>query len=697
MSKDEAGRFGRATPRGAQQANSPGASPDEKLRQALAHHRRGDLARAETLYRDLLAADSDRVDALHLLGVLSVQTKRLARGIELLDKAAALKPDFAEAHFHGACALQDIGRLDEALARFDKTIALRPQFAEAFNHRGAVLRGLRRLDEALQSFDAAIAIKPDFVDALNNKGVVLTALRRYEEALACLDAAIAIAPNFAGTHGNRGVALAKLQRIGEASASFDKALAIDPNQPGALNNRGLALKALRRTGEALADFDRAIALAPNFAAAHNNRANALREMKRFEEAIQSFDRALRIENRSAEVHNNRGAALAALGRPAEALENYDAALALDPGFAQAHDNRGAALRELSRFAEAIASFDEALRLDPQFVEARVDKALCLLLLGDFPTGWALNEHRRKKARYAGHFASRAFARPQWDGSQPLAGKRLFVFWEQGLGDTIQFARFALLAQRSGAKVVFSAQNPLRKLLTSLGPGIEFIDESAAPAEFDYYCSLLSLPRGFQTTLDSIPAHAPYLSVDPARIRDWRSRLGAQGFKIGVAWQGNSASPADLGRSFRLEEYRGLSLIPNVRLISLQKNEGAEQLRDAMRIEVPDDRASASDEAFLETAAIMENLDLVVTSDTSVAHLAGALGRPVWTALRHVPDWRWLLDRNDSPWYPSMRLFRQSSPGDWRSVFREIESAARALAAGEPPASGAATRGGRGED
>jgi hypothetical protein len=292
-------------------------------------------------------------------------------------------------------------------------------------------------------------------------------------------------------------------------------------------------------------------------------------------------------------------------------------------------------------------------------------------MGDFERGWEHYESRETCAAPSPDWGVR------WTGDESLEGKSLLILAEQGFGDTIQSCRFAPLAAARGAKVTLAVQDPLVALLECLKPGIMITALSAVvPTRFDYHIPLLSMPRAFHTRTDNIPASIPYLSANPWRIEAWNARMGTHGFRIGICWQGAVGGEVDIGRSFPVRHFETLAEIPGLRLISLQKNAGVEQLRDlpaGMKVETFGDTLDPGPDAFVDTAAVMENLDLVITSDTAIAHLAGALGRPVWVALSHVPDWRWLLDRDDSPWYPTMRLFRQPRRNDWAGVFAAIKT------------------------
>jgi hypothetical protein len=324
---------------------------------------------------------------------------------------------------------------------------------------------------------------------------------------------------------------------------------------------------------------------------------------------------------------------------------------------------------LQRYVEADASFDRAIALQPDAMEPYFNKGVRRLQIGDFEQGWELYERRPLARRF-----EETAGRPRWDGREDIAGTRILIYSEQGLGDTLQFCRYAKLLKARGADVILCVQESLCTLLNSLSPGIRVVSSQAPVPEYDLHCPLLSLPRGFATRLDSIPADVPYLSADSARVASWRKRIGTHGRLIGIRWQG-STGRADVGRSFPLRHFQAIADIADVRLISLQKGVGSEQLLDCpieWRVEdLGADFEPGGRDAFLDVAAVMECLELIITSDTSVAHLAGALGRPTWLVLKKVPDWRWMLEREDCPWYPSMRVFRQEQDGDWHALFERM--------------------------
>jgi hypothetical protein len=367
-----------------------------------------------------------------------------------------------------------------------------------------------------------------------------------------------------------------------------------------------------------------------------------------------------------------------LGRAEAALAAFDRALAVRPTYPDALIGRGNALRELGQAKAALPLYDRALSLRHGDALAAWNKALALLTLGHLAEGFALYEARKASSRIVGR---RDLVGSEWDGTQDVAGRTLFLHWEQGLGDTIQFCRFVLPLAARGARVVLSVQDALLPLLAPLEPVAEVIGAEAQPSAFDLHCALPSLPAALGTVAETIPAAVPYLRPDPVRLARWRAKLGQEGLRIGICWQGGTTR-IDLGRSFALTEFLPLSRLPGVRLISLHRGAGEEQLRDlpeGMVVEVPEEPFDPPGAAFLDTAAVMAACDLVITSDTAVAHLAGALGVPVWVVLKHVPDWRWMVGREDSPWYPTMRLFRQARPGDWSEVFGRIAQALQACA------------------
>jgi hypothetical protein len=360
-----------------------------------------------------------------------------------------------------------------------------------------------------------------------------------------------------------------------------------------------------------------------------------------------------------------------LNRLDEALASHDKALALKPDYAEAHCNRGSVLNCLRRPDEALASFNQAIALQPDFAQAYFNRGMTELGAGDMKSGWRDFEWRRKIVEMSGN---RIFPRPLLTSPADVKGKTVLVHFEHGFGDTIQYCRYLVPLHQAGAKILFHAQEQLKSLVQSLDAPITFVNLDDPSLSYDYHVPLMSLPLVFGTTLETIPAKTSYLSADKALVETWRARLGGGGFKIGICWMGDMAHiKGHNGRFFPADCFAPLAQLPNVRLISLQKGEGERQL-DSLPASMTVERPGEDWKSFADTAAIMKCLDLVITTDTVIANLAGALGVPTWVAIQAVPDWKWMFDRSDSPWYPTMRLFRQKTEGDWQTVFAEIKEA-----------------------
>ncbi|HEV8094699.1 MAG TPA: tetratricopeptide repeat-containing glycosyltransferase family protein [Burkholderiales bacterium] len=513
---------------------------------------------------------------------------------------------------------------------------------------------------------------PGHAEALELLAEACFAQGRLAEALDAYDQALQSRPQDAGILYNRGVVLDRLGRHADALASFDQALSLQPRDLAALVNRGNALHALRRFAEALGSFDRALALAPRNVEARYNRGNALLAMDHHEEALASFDEAIAHRPDHADALLNRGLALAALGRHAEALESYRRALAVDPRRAEAHYNRGNALRALERDADAVASYDAALALQPEHPDAHWNRAWALLALGDYERGWLEHEWRSKSPRWLA--PPPRSAAPRWLGESDCRGRALLVLSEQGTGDTVQYLRYVPLLAARGARVLLELPRSLERLCMPYRKWATLVFEDQALPPHDLHCPIASLPLAFKTTVETIPAQLPYLDADPALVAQWRETLApAHGaLRAGLVWAGNPKQGSERRRGIGLEPCLPLLEVPGVRWHSLQVGERASDLARLASGAALDLSERLTD--FAETAAVIANLDLVVTTDTAVAHIAGALGKPVWVLLMFAADWRWLRGRDDSPWYPSARLFRQQSPGDWRGVIDRVKNA-----------------------
>lgn len=568
-------------------------------------------------------------------------------------------------------------RLAEAEGLCRKILEVEPRHFDSLHLLGVVQAQAGRPADALRHMDAAVKINPRIPPMLNNRGNILKDLGRLAEALVSYEAAIVIAPDYADAHVNRGHALLVLGRLDEALGAYDRAITLRPQDVEAHLGRAGCLMDLRRPSEALSSYDRAATLAPGDPQVHEIRARALFAAKQFENALASCDRALALAPTFAEVYFVRGNALIELKRMEEAFKSFERAIALKPDCAEAYNNRGHALRALGRLKEALASYDRAIALRPDYAGALMSRGMLNLLFGRFAEGWADYEWR---LRHTDEPTKRpTIGAPEWRG-EALAGRRLIVLSEQGFGDIIQFSRYLPLVRARAGDVVFVVAEKLARLLRSVTQGLQVLHQPPALRPTDLQSALLSLPLRFGIDGATIPAALPYLQPEPELVAHWKGRLGDDGLKIGIAWQASPGAETAGERSVPLAQFAPLARLPGVRLISLQKHLGLDQmamLPKDVRIEMPGEDFDEGPDAFIDTAAVMANLDLIVTADTVIAHLAGALARPTWVALPHVPDWRWLLDRDDSPWYPTVRLFRQKRANDWDGVFAEIATVLRA--------------------
>jgi len=648
--------------------------------------------------------------ALHALG-------RDDEALRACNRALTLDASLAHGYRTRAAALTALGRREDALANAAQAVRLARRDAGAHADLGVALEAVGRERDALTCFERAVVLDPNLATAHHNRAMLLARSGRHRQALESFDRALALQPHHAALIANRAHTLKELGYLPEAEQGYSLALAIEPHDPitrhsralvcylqgryvealrdydalgadgqqnaAALIGRGATLVALRHYGEALPALERAIQLLPGNADAHVQRGVALLNLERNAEALESFDRALAILPDMSEVLNNRAIALTATGRLSEALEGFIRSVVLRGTTAESHINIGIVLKSLGRYREAAESFGRALRHKPDDPSAKFALAFLYLTLDEFDLGWPLYEARFDVPGLGNR--ARRFSAPRWQGMEPLAGKRLLVYAEQGLGDVLQFCRYLPLLVAQGASVVFEVLPALKALLRTLPADVRLVGRGERLPAVDYYCPLLSLPLAFKTRLDTIPACVPYLAAEPRRVSSWMQRLAAlPGLKVGLAWQGNLAVEKLIwarGRSIPLAALEPLARLPGVSVVSLQKGPGLEQLRNVPFAERIIDLSADLDcgpDAFLDTAGVMASLDLVISSDTSVAHLAGALGRPVWTVLAASPEWRWGLERSDSPWYPTMRLFRQTTDGDWRTVVTEIAQALQEL-------------------
>jgi tetratricopeptide (TPR) repeat protein len=598
---------------------------EQLLTAAVQHHQAGRLTEAARAYQEVLAQKPDHPHALHLLGVVALQSGRADVATELISKAIALAPSCADFHSNLGNALRERGEVDKAIESYQTALRLNPQAADAWNNMGNALTGKGQIDAAIEAYRHALRLRPAYPDANNNLGSALAGQGKVEQAIAC--------------------------------------------------------------------YRQALSLRPDYSAAWHNLANALRVTGQLEEAIEAYGQAIQLKPSYAEAWN---------------------------GLSLAHDEKG----DTEKAAEAL---EHALRLNPNLPDAHSNQAMRWLLHGDFERGWPEYEWRWKLK--GAPLPQTHFVQPRWNG-EDLNGRTILLYAEQGYGDTIQFIRYAPLVKQRGGRVMFVCMPEVARLLQNFSGVDEMVPPGKLPP-FHLHCPLLSLPLVFKTRVETIPANVPYLKADAALAEQWSGKLalvgrtlpatnvhggkrppcevppslidGAAGaltgglpadsagggtggtaqfprapscqLKVGLAWAGRPTHGDDRKRSIRLSQLAPLAQISGVTFFSLQKGDpAAESANPLAGMQLIDCAPDLHD--FADTAALISQLDLVIAVDTAVAHLAGALGKPVWVLLPFKPDWRWLLNRNDSPWYPTMRLFRQSGRREWNEVIEEV---CRALA------------------
>jgi tetratricopeptide (TPR) repeat protein len=655
----------------------------ETMEMALRSHRAGNLQLAEQLYGRVLQADRHHADAIHSLGVLAYQTGRSEQAVALISKAIALKPTQASYHSNLGLVHESLGHDEEAVFHFREALKIDAHHPAAHSNLAKALLNKGDLEQAVTHCRQALLGHPNSPETLTTLGTALERQGHLKEAMTHWQEALRLNPNLAHAHYNLGTALEREGQFDEAIHCYREALRNDPSLGDAWNNLGASL---------------------------------VRQHK-FDEGVDCYRQALRLKPLDADIHHNLGTAFERQDRFDEAIPCFREALRLKPDFAESCNSLGSILALQVNLREAMSLLDKAIELEPANALARWNRSLLLLLTGDFERGWKEYEWRSAKPGIVQH----QFAQPRWDGT-PLDGRSILLYADQGLGDTIQFIRYASLMRERGGKVVVECQPALVRLLASAS-GIDCVVAIGSdPPPFDVQASLLNLPGIFHTTVATIPGDIPYLHADPTLQAYWRGKSGVrspvsgvrglnsevrgqrskikgpsadtghrtpdsghflgtpdsgQAFRIGIAWQGSPAFRHDRRRSIPLAQFARLAEIGGVQLISLQKGYGVEQLSVAScqlserQIVDLGMRFDEDNGQFMDTAAVMTNIDLVISSDTAVPHLAGALGVPVWVAVSHMPDWRWLLERKDSPWYPTLRLFRQSRAGDWDGVFERI--------------------------
>ncbi len=673
----------------------------ECLFEAFQNYQAGRLFIAEQISQQILQQDPYNIDALQLLGIIAANLGKYDLAIKSFSQAVTIAPEVADFHYNLGQAFYDRGQLDAAIATLQQALTLQPNHAGACYTLGKALQQTGDLAKATTYYQQALKLAPNHAELHNRLGSVFHAQGNLPAAITCYRQALTIQPNYIDALCNLGYALQQQHQLAEAIACYQQALSLEPNDAAIYSNLGMVLQKQGLHTQAIACYRQALAINPNYAEAYNNLGSILREQRQFTEAVTCYMQALAINPNYAEAYTNLGSAMEERGELAEAITYYRQAIAINPKLALAHNNLGSALQEQGQLDEAISCYHQALAIDPQIAmvhhnlahtlllkdeqaqamlhlqidcpqdaDERVGLAYLLLLAGDFRRGFAEYEYRWQSWQTP----PRPFSQPTWDGSS-LAGKTILLHAEQGLGDTIQFIRYAYLVANYGGRLVVECQPSLFRLFKTIPCIDRLIIQNQPLPEFDVHAPLMSLPWILDTTLDNLPAQIPYLNVQESAIK--LTALPEENLKVGIFWASDSQSKTSQKRSCPLDNFLTITDIPKISFYNLQKDVSEADRILLKKTQLVEDLSHLLND-FADTAAIVAQLDLVIAIDTSVAHLAGALGKPVWLLLPFAPDWRWMLKREDSPWYPTMRLFRQPFPGDWASVFVKVAEALQKL-------------------
>ena len=660
------------------------SSVNEALVRAVARHQSGDLGEAERLYCEVLRIDPRHADALHLLGVVSHQRGRNDRAVELIRRAIDVDTQTAAYHANLGSVYYALGQSEQAIASYEQAIRLDPQSSDVHFNLANVHFAAGRLDEARHSYEAELRVCADHADAWTNLGKISAAQQQMAEAVRCFEHAVQLRPDFADGHLSLGQGHQALGQRMAAVASFRRAVKWAPNSGKAHNHLGAALHDLGLVEQAIEQYSQALVLDPGDALAHNNLGTAQRELGRPDMAVDAYRRALAIDPHLADAHFNLGNALKDLDRLDEACFSYLRAIALRPEHHQAQVNLGVAHKEQGRFERALAVYDGLLQRQPDFAEARFNRALVYLQLGDFAQGWSEYEWRWKQKEN-----QRAdLGLPLWDGA-PLAGRTILITAEQGVGDEIMFASCLPDLLDRGAICILECDRRLGPLLARSFPQVTMIakgslsggEPPAVPQRPDVVVPAGSLPRHVRRSLEDFPGTVSYLVPDAAHLAAWRERLRTlgSGLKVGISWRGGQQADVRRKRSISLGAWAGLFRLPDVHLVNLQYGDCRQEIAAACAQYGARIHAFSDVDPLAELdrfAALTAALDLVISVDNSTVHLAGALGVATWVLLPFASDWRWLTGRDDSPWYPGLRLFRQPPSRDWTTVFEHVGRALR---------------------
>jgi tetratricopeptide (TPR) repeat protein len=604
--------------------------------------------------------------------VLKTYEKKLLQTIEKinhnLDNSRSRTSDINKHKLNEALQLHQEEKFDEAALIYKSILNQESENFDALHLLGAICLKKEQWSEAIEYFDKAIKLAPDYAQAYSNKGIALTELNLLDEALQNYTLAITIKPDYANAHYSKANILRKLKRPKEALESYKKAIKLEPDNAEYFFKQGVVLDELKQFDAAIKSYKKAIKIGKNYPDAYYNIGNILEKREEFNEALLNYDKAIHLKPDYKNAYYNKGVILDKLERFEEALKNYDKAISIKEDWAEAYSAKAKILNKLNRLDEAIQNYNQAIEVDSNYVGAYINKAILLLLLGDFQKGFELYEWRFKDTD--SEITKCEFSQPLWLGNESLQDKTILLHSEQGISDAIQFCRYAKEVSNLGAKVILQVHKSLIKLLHNLDGVDKVISEGNV--EFDYRCPMLSLPHAMKTTIDTIPQTDAYIFSDKKIVSIWKERLGTKTKpRVGIVWSGNAKHKNDHNRSIALKDF--IKYLPkDYEYISLQKeiiDSDKKTLKKNKHIKYFGDEIKD----FSDTAALCELVDLVISVDTSVAHLSAAMGKETWILLPYIPDWRWLLDTKDSPWYNSVQLYRQNENRDWNSVLEKVAS------------------------
>jgi tetratricopeptide (TPR) repeat protein len=649
---------------------------------AITHHQAGRFVDAEQLCRQILSQQPDYLDAQHLLGVLAYHSGRQDVALQLLGQVIRAAPNAPDPYVNLGVVYMALGRRDQAIAAYDRALELSPGLPSANNNLGNALMEAGEFDHAIECFEKALSAQPDWAEVIGRIGNALYRKGQIDDAIVHYRRALAIQPQLAEFHNNLGNALYKKERVHDAMVSYQRAITLNPGLADAYNNLGTVHFDRGELEEAYSCYQRALAIRPNFIDAANNLADVFQKRGQIDQAISCLRQAMSINPNFADTYNNLGRMLVEKNLLDEALGFFNQAYTRRANYVEAVTNIANVMYRKNRLDDAIAYSRQALNIQPDYASAHWNMGLSLLCKGRFHEGWKEFAWRSQVKELRG--IHRQFLQPMWDGRN-LNGQTLLLHSEQGFGDTIQFIRYLPKVTARGARVIVDCRPELIELMKQNFQADQWITRNDPLPAFDLQCPLMSLPMVLGTTLANIPSEVPYIVADAGKTAMWKERLKGQvGLKVGMVWAGLPEHDNDRNRSLPFQLLEPLLAIVGITFISLQKGKAAAQMNqsrsksNASLGNMIDWTSDLGD--FSDTAALLANLDLVVTVDTAMAHLAGAMGKPVWVLLPFSPDWRWMLDRDDSPWYPTMRLLRQRQLGDWNDPIQQASAALQNLLA-----------------